>query len=178
MDVAVFMRSRRRLWTWLVLPAALTVVVHVSIRAYVAHTARGFLRRQAMAASLPPMEEKLRAVRNGLRKFAFVSEGDIEPAELVKSRVARAAQQVGFAVNTLSIDRPAAGTPPPKGQIPYLLVHVAGEGPLASVIQLLNDVQSGGGLVAVDAATVRLIGLTEAPQYNGEFAFRYYMIEM
>jgi hypothetical protein len=176
MDVAVFVSSRRRMWAWLTVPVVLTVAVHISVRAYVAQATRTLRQRSEMAMELPQMEERLKAVRAALEKFALPRREDLDTAELLKSRVSETARQSGFSIDSLSVEQPTDASALARGAIPFMTMRIEGQSPLAGVVRLVNEMQTTGGLVAVDAASLKIMGLVTSPSYNTELTLRCYLI--
>lgn len=176
MDVAIFMSSKRRMWAWLTVPVALTMAVHISVRAYVAQATRALRQRSEMAMELPQMEARLKAVQAALEKFALPRRENLDTAELLKSRVTETARRSGFSINSLSVEQPADVSTSARGSIPYMTMRIAGESPLAGVVRLVNEMQTTGGLVTVDIASLKMMGLVTSPLYNTELTLRCYLI--
>jgi hypothetical protein len=176
MDVAVFMSSRRRMWAWLTVPAALTVAVHISLRVYAAQETRALRQRNEMATRLPQMESRLEAVRSALAQFRLPNRENLDAAELLKSRVTETARQSGFSINSLSVEQPSDAATLAKGSVPYLTMRIAGESSLAGIVRLGDELQRTGGLVAVDTASLKILGLVTSPLYSTELTLRCYLI--
>jgi hypothetical protein len=138
--------------------------------------------------SMPETDARLKAAREIVRRFAVAPQESTEATEVVRKRIAHAAQECGFVVNSLSVERkdprvaPGAGSPSsavaafPAGDT--VLVSVGGEGPLSSLIRFLNQVQGPACLVTVESAAVRTMNMVTEPMYTGDFTLRYYLVTL
>jgi hypothetical protein len=185
MDLGVFTRSRLRFGAWIATPIVLIAGLAVSLRGYAGYVDQAFGQRRDVMRLLPQMESRLRAAQAVASRFAVAVHSGSDPADVVQTRLSRMAQQSGFVVNSLVVQRgdarqsPAGkARPGAAAKAPYLTVTVSGEATLAGVIRFLSEVQHPDALVVVESASVKTIGLVTEPLYSGDFVFRHYVLTM
>ena len=169
MDYALFARTSRRLWAWVVAPAVLVVAVHVSSGLFCRQMNRALHQRAAVLNLLPDMRQSQERAEEAVRRFSSsVRSGTSEELGL---RLNQTANRCGFAINELSVDKEGGG-----GGAGVLKARFTGDGTLPSIVQFIHDLRAPDLLQSVESVRLRAIRFESEPVYSTEFVFRWYAV--
>ena len=175
MDLGLFRRSRAEFYTWLIAPIVVTLAMYYGFDAYYRHTENGVERRQAFLEAMPALRRAVAAARGTVQDLAApVSDADTY-AKALGLHVTRKANETGFLVNSLSVDRLG---PELAGTDAMLRVKIKGEGTMQALARFLSEVEGPGDLVEYERADVWIKTYEEGVVYLGEFTMLVHVVLM
>lgn len=171
MDLGMFRGGKAGFWAWVVGPLALMAVVYLPAMLYGRHLNRICDQRTAVLQSIPEMNRQLQRATDTLKRFVPFSAVASDGGADLNQRIQKAAQQHGVGIRSLTTEKGDGGG---RSGIAYGTVTLQGEGVLAAVINLLDDLQKPESLCHVDA--VRLKVMTWEPEriYSSDIVLRCY----
>lgn len=171
MDLGMFRGGKAGFWAWVVGPLALMAVVYLPAMLYGRHLNKTCDRRTAVLQSIPEMNRQLQRATDTLKRFVPFSGVATDGGAELNQRIQKAAQQHGVGVRSLTTEK---GDGVSHSGIAYGTMTLQGEGALASVISLLDELQKPESLCRVDA--IRLKVMTWEPEriYSSDIVLRCY----
>lgn len=139
MDIGKFRASKGRLIAWIVIPPVLAVGIGLSSFAMKLQSEWRLERTQVLADLMPEVEKARMEAENLMVRFRESESGSISGEDELISFLQNAAQQAGFTVDTLKVERKPSVV---NKSVPVLMASVRGSGTLASVQGFMGDVSS------------------------------------
>jgi hypothetical protein len=163
-DVGVFIRSKRRLRTWLLVPPVVLAFVGIGGMWYV-RRADGDLRwRHEFLGSAPELRILLHNALSVASNSYLTARSGSEGRENLNALFNDIARQTGFTLNSLAIEESTGAR---KG----LSAVVRGDGPLDRVLRFVEAAERPGNLVALDVAVFTSMRPTLNPPYQVVMTF-------
>jgi hypothetical protein len=172
MDSGIFLRTRTRLWCWLLGPLVLMAAAEVPSRLYYTQTARSLEYRQAVLALIPQMEERLRIARATAKCFTALPGTDAEVAEALPQILNEAAKRSGFAVRSLNVENVAQSGVATR----TVRISAQGDGPIAAVIGLFAELQQSKVLSKIETVRIGTAKLPPDALYSADLAVCFYAV--
>ena len=171
MDEGRFERSRLIFWAWLVTPAVLILAAMLPSYFLMVRTQRTLAERKSVLQTIAPMEDRLRMVNGILASLTVETGGSAQAADEATRRIYRAAQERGFTIRSLNVEK----TPAESGGLKVLRISVQGEGSLPAIVNWLGEFQWPGLPLRVEAAKVTCLSLPPDNAASGEFTLALYL---
>jgi hypothetical protein len=183
-DLGLFARRRVEFWAWVFGPAALIVALQCFLEVYARQTASRLEERKALVQVVPQMQARQNAARDLLRRFAGQPAAKKEPVEDLRRKLNQSAQQSGFVINQLSVEKGEGksggnSAAPVQGQTTKaqtLTVKLSGEGTLTTLIRFLDALERPENLTVMALSSIREMRGGEEPVYQADFSFRCHVL--
>ena len=165
MDAGHFERSRLRFWLWIGTPLVLVLLSGIPSWLYLRHARRVLAARQAVLATVMPMEETLANVDTLLKQTVADARHRAEAVDDTTHRLTQAAQKSGLTIQSMEVDKNTGDSDGLK----TIRIIVQGQGRLPAVVRWLAEVQKPGLLVRVNEAKVTALSLPPEDVVSAEF---------
>lgn len=169
MDIGVFRASRVRLMVWIVVPPLLIVSLGLGTEALKRRSEWELNRTKEMTKILPKLIQMRERASDVLIEFKKGSEEQvIESEDQLISFLQEEAQQVGFTVDSIKVERRSSEVNP---SISVLVASVKGTGSFDAIELYLGDVTTAHCLLCESAIKLSQVQEYNAGFYRAELAF-------
>lgn len=160
MDVGKFKASRGRLISWVILPPVLIVGIGLSSFALSLESEWELERTRVLAELLPKVEEARKEADNLIVQYRESDTGSVTSEDELISFLQNIAQQTGFTVDTLKVERRGSSA---GHNVPVLTAHIRGSGTMLSLQNFIADAGSRQQLLSE-----RALKISQGGQVVGE----------
>ena len=171
MDPRPAARRRARFFAlWILLPPLTVAAAHRTALSCARHLEAQTVWHRALLRLVPDLTARLAAARETAGRFAARPEPGADLIESLGGRMNHTAQQCGFRVDSLRLERVDSGE-----DLGALRVTLHGGGTAAALVRFLDTLQTAEPLLLVDSARVAVTEDEVERQYNADLVFRYFL---
>lgn len=160
MDIGKFKASKARLTMWICVPPLLMAGIGLTSYALRLQSNWQLERTRELAQVLPRLADARNDAEALLSSFSDSESGSVASEDELISFLRNAAQEAGFTVDSLQVDRKTSA----QGNVPVLRANVKGTGSFAAMKTFVSDVSSRQQLLSETSLQISMEnrGLGEA----------------